>query len=433
VTAAATEVMEAPPSVAERWRPDTRGWVARIGVLVGIIAGVFWITAIVPQFWADRISLAAIFAVIGLSLNMVLGYVGQVSLGHHGFVGIAAFVSAYYVTEKAGCTVEGGCTLGAFAAGMLFAALSGAVAAGILGLVALRIKGLYLALITLAYGFVAETSIFEIAFLTRGGAGMPAPRPEGFTSDRAFAFLTFAFLTAVVFVDWRFVRSKVGRAVLSLKHSEAVASSYGINVTAYKVLAFILSGMLAGIGGGLFAFHSTNVVSNDFQFATAVLWVLMVVIGGLGKRTGVIIGSAFIALFPFLIELWGSLENFVEDTLNREPSYLPLVVGPALAVLTLVSFPGGIAEQISPITRWLRGERFSMHPEGHAPKKHKAHKRGALMAKLGIHRDGSTTEPRTDAQASRGDEPADAGGVDASEEPGREDEQPVGSGATEKS
>ena len=86
---------------------------------------------------------------------------------------------------------------------------------------------------------------------------MPAPRPEGFTSDRAFAFLTFAFLIAVIYVDWRFVRSKVGRAVLSLKHSEAVASSYGINVTAYKVLAFILSGLLAGIGGGLFWTAST--------------------------------------------------------------------------------------------------------------------------------------------------------------------------------
>lgn len=263
---------------------------------------------------------------------------------------------------------------------------------------------------------------------------MPAPRPEGFTSDRAFAFLTFAFLTAVIFVDWRFIRSKVGRAVLSLKHSEAVASSYGINVTAYKVLAFILSGLLAGIGGGLFAFHSTNVVSNDFQFATAVLWVLMVVIGGLGNRTGVVIGSAFIALFPFLIELWGSLENFVEGTLNREPSYLPLVVGPALAVLTLVSFPGGIAEQISPITRWLGGDRFSVHPQGHAPKKDKAHKRGALLAKLGIHRDGSATEPTgDDAQTSHEDETTVVGGLDASEEPGREDEQPVGSGAKEKS
>ena len=258
---------------------------------------------------------------------------------------------------------------------------------------------------------------------------MPAPRPEGFTSDRAFAFLTFAFLAAVIFVDWRFIRSKVGRAVLSLKNSEAVASSYGINVTAYKVLAFILSGVLAGVGGGLFAFRSTNVVSNDFQFATSLLWVLMVVIGGLGNRTGVVIGSAFIALFPFLIELWGGLEGFVENTLKRDPSYLPLVVGPALAVLTLIRFPGGIAEQISPITRWLRGERFSMHPEGHAPKKAKTHKRGSLRAKLGMHGDGAAKPVSGDAESSP--DPSAAAAGDGT--PGREDEERVSSSAGEKS
>ena len=126
MTTAATHVLDAP-AAAERWRPETRGWVARFGVLAALFGTVLWITASVPQFWADRISLAVIFAVIGLSLNMVLGYIGQVSLGHHGFVGIAAFVAAYYVTEKAGCTVEGGCTLGAFAAGMLFA-VTGAAA-----------------------------------------------------------------------------------------------------------------------------------------------------------------------------------------------------------------------------------------------------------------------------------------------------------------
>ena len=84
----------------------------------------------------------------------------------------------------------------------------------LLGLIALRIKGLYLALITLAYGFVAERSIFEIPFLTRGGAGMPATRPDGWASDREFAFLCFFFLAVVIYVDWRLIRSKVGRAIL---------------------------------------------------------------------------------------------------------------------------------------------------------------------------------------------------------------------------
>jgi branched-chain amino acid transport system permease protein len=389
-----------------RWQPSVQGWGARLGVLALVFGGVIWATATVPQFWADRISLAVIFAIIGLSLNIVLGYLGQVSLGHHAFVGIAAFVAAYYVTEKAGCSPETGCSVGAFSAGLLFAILSGGAAAGLLGLVALRIRGLYLALITLSYGFMAERSIFETPFLTNGGAGMPAPRPEGFTTDRAFAFLTFAFLALVVFVDWRMIKSKVGRAVLSISHSEPVAASYGINVTQYKVLAFIISGTFAGLAGGLLAFRATNVVSNDFNFANALLWVLMVVVGGLGSRTGVVIGSAFFALFPFLIELIGPLERFISGTLNRNPAEFTPLIGSALAILTIIRFPGGIAEQISPITRWLGGKPFSLHPDGghavdHSPKK-------TVLSKLGLHK-GETEATEGTAEEINDGEPTLAG------------------------
>ena len=385
--------MEATPSRdhAERWSPSVQGWIARLVVLALIFGSVIWATATVPSYWADRISLAVIFCIIGLSLNIVLGYVGQVSLGHHAFVGIAAFVAAYYATNKAGCTLES-CAFGTFMTATVFAALSGAVAAGLLGLIALRIKGLYLALITLAYGFVAERSIFEIPFLTNGGAGMPATRPNGWASDREFAFLCMFFLAAVVYVDWRLLRSKVGRAILSIKHSEAVAATYGINVTSYKVFAFILSGMFAGIAGSLFAFHETNVVSNNFNFANALLWVLMVVVGGLGNRTGVIVGSAFFALFPFLIVLIGPFEHFIADTLGREPDYFTIVIGSAMAILTIIQYPGGIGEQISPITRWLGGKPFTMHPEGH--EKHKAPKAksqsGGVLSKFGLHKSDST-------------------------------------------
>jgi branched-chain amino acid transport system permease protein len=353
----------------QTWTPTSRGWTARLIALGVIFGSIIWITTTVPGYWADRIALAAVWAIIGLSLNVVLGYVGQVSLGHHGFIGIAAFVAAFYATEQAGCTVEGGCSQGAFWAATFFAVISGALTAGLLGLVALRIKGLYLALITLAYGFMAERSIFEISALTRGGAGMPAPRPSGFTSDQAFAFLCFAFLALVLFIDWRLIKSKAGRAILSIKHSEAVAASYGVNVTAYKVLAFVLSGVFAGLAGSLLAFHTENVVANDFQSQIALLWVLMVVVGGLGNRTGVVIGSAFFALFQYLIPLLGPVERFLSATLGREPDEIALVIGALLAILTIVQYPGGIAEQISPITRWLRGEKFSMHPEGHGSHK----------------------------------------------------------------
>lgn len=390
-TATANEVMPAP---RERWVPGAGGWTARLIVLVGILGGVLYLTSVLPGFWADRVALAAIWAMIGLSLNVVLGYVGQVSLGHHAFVGIAAFVAAFFVTERAGCTIDR-CSFGQFSTAVVLAALSGALAAGLLGLVALRIRGLYLALITLAYGFVAERSIFEIPSLTRGGAGMPATRPDGWSTDTQFAFLCFIFLAVVIYLDWRFLRSKVGRAVLAIRHSEPVAASYGVNVTAYKVLAFTMSGLFAGIAGGLLAFHSENVVSNNFSFANATLWVLMVVVGGLGNRVGVIIGSAFFALFPFLLELIRPLEHYIVEDLGRAMGNVTITVGAALALLTMISYPGGIGEQVSPITRWIGGRRFSLHPEGHGshgkPKdaKEKAPAaRAGLIAKLGLHKTG---------------------------------------------
>jgi branched-chain amino acid transport system permease protein len=253
---------------------------------------------------------------------------------------------------------------------------------------------------------MAERSIFEIPFLTNGGAGMPAPRPDGFTTDRAYAYLTFVFLALVIFVDWRFLRSKVGRAVLSIKHSEPVAASYGINITAYKVLAFVLSGMFAGMAGGLMAFRATNVVSNDFNFSIALLWVLMVVVGGLGKRVGVVFISAFFALFPFIAELSTSLEHLVSGTFGRSMSVVTIVIGALLAILTLIQFPGGFAEQVSPITRWLGGKRFTKHPEGegHAPKQ-KGDKKHALMGKLGLHKGSAAKEE----EAAQEEEPETVG------------------------
>jgi branched-chain amino acid transport system permease protein len=393
---AVSETVAAPaePVHSERWQPTVSGWVARLVVLVVIFGGVLYLTATVPGFWADRISLAVIYAIIGLSLNMVLGYVGQVSLGHHGFVGISAFVAAWYVTEKAGCTLEAGCGLTDFFTGIVLATLAGGASALLLGLVALRIKGLYLALITLAYGFMAERSIFEIPALTRGGAGMPAPRPKGFTSDTEFAFLCMVFLVVVLWIDWRFIRSKVGRAVLSIKHSEPVASSYGINVTSYKTMAFILSGMFAGMAGGLYAFRNLNVVSNDFRFELALLWVLMVVVGGLGNRVGVVIGSAFFALFPFLLEAIKPIHAWAED-FGRDLSTFGLILGSALAILTIIQFQGGIGEQISPITRWLGGKKFSMHPEGHGHAPKSGGKKDALLAKVGLTKKADPKEEAT--------------------------------------
>ena len=361
----------------EAWRPDAKGWAARIGVLLLILGYGAYLTATVSQSWANLIAQAAIYAIIGLSLNVILGYTGQVSLGHHGFVGLSAFVSALLVSEQGQ----------SFWIALVAATLTGAATARVLGLVALRIKGLYLALITLTFGFVASNSLFEIPALTRGGQGMPAPRPDGFTSNRAYAYLCLGMLAVAIFVDWRIVRSKVGRAILAVKQSEAVAASYAVNVTFYKAFAFILSGAFAGLAGSLFAHRVGVVVANNFQFQAALLWVLMVVVGGLGRRTGVVIASMFFALFSSLIGELEFLRHFLEDTLHREADEFTLLIGSLLALEVIIFAPHGLGGRLAPLTSWIGGSKFSMHPEGGGShKKSHGEGRARLMRRLGLER-----------------------------------------------
>ncbi|MFA5787324.1 MAG: branched-chain amino acid ABC transporter permease [Actinomycetota bacterium] len=329
---------------AKVFRPSPIGWAARASFLLVVFGGLLVLPLILPGYRTFQYSYALIFAIVGLSVNVLSGYAGQISLGHQAFVGVGAFVSGNLVSEQHL----------SFWLALPLAAVSGGVAAGLLGLVALRLRGLYLALVTLAYGAVATASIFEIKSLTRGGAGMPAPRPAGFTSDRAYTYLVLGVFALVLWVDWRLVRSKVGRALFALRENEQVAASFGIDVTLYKVLAFVLSGFFAGVAGSLFAHWRTTVVASDFDFILALTFVLMAVVGGLGSRAGVVIGSAFFALLPVLL-----------GTVTVKPfGLLALWVtafGAALLLITLRFYPGGVGQQIQPLVRWASGGRLGLN------------------------------------------------------------------------
>jgi branched-chain amino acid transport system permease protein len=315
-------------------KPDLRGWIPRYIAMAGVLALVLYLPY-VPFWQPDWVSYAIIFVMIGISINILIGYAGQVSLGHQAFVGVGAFTSAILVS-KAGLT---------FWLAIVVAAATGAISALVLGFVALRLKGLYLALITLAYGGIAERVIFSVRAITGGGAGTDAPRPAGFTGEHAFTYLCIFFLGLVFFIDWRLMKSKAGRAILAIRENEIAAASFGINVVMYKLLAFVLSGAMAGLAGALLAHRRTVVVSVDFDFKIALTFVLMTAVGGLGSRGGIFIGASFFAIFP----LWfNSLQVWV------------LIIGPLLLLLTLTLFPGGVGQQLKPITEWLKGNPFTM-------------------------------------------------------------------------
>lgn len=342
------------PAVHREPRLSPVGLAARTVVALLIVVGVLLLPVFLDNVWDRRISLAAIYAIIGLSVNIITGHAGQISLGHQAFVGIGAFASSYIVS-RIGVN---------FFMAVGLAGVTGAIMALALGLVALRIRGLYLALITLSFGVMAETTVFNFRPFTGGGAGAPAPRPAGFLTEQAFAYLCFIFVALFLFVDWRLVKSKAGRAIVSVRNDERVAATLGINVTAYKLLAFVTGGFLAGVAGSLFAHRNEFVQALDFEFSTALVWILMAVVGGLGSRAGVVIGSAFFAIFPQVIPATSINVPVIGEIVT--PTLTP-TIGALLLLLTLTLYPGGIGQQLLPLRRWLAGGSFRPHHRKRAP------------------------------------------------------------------
>ncbi|MBA0126088.1 branched-chain amino acid ABC transporter permease [Haloechinothrix sp. YIM 98757] len=348
-----TKALPAVAAAENGWfRPSAGGWFARAAAWVLLL----WLILAVPanvlspfDFGVSDINLAiaaVIFAIIGLSLNVLIGYAGQLSLGHQAFVGIGAFASAYVVTNLG---------LG-FWFGVVVAAGFGAVQALALGAVSLRVTGLYFALVSLAYGTFAENSLFAVSEITGGEGGKPADRPAGFAEDQMYYFLCLAFLVLVLWLDWRLTRSKGGRALQALRENPRVAASYGIDVRRYTLLAFVVSGTFAGIGGALMAHHQQIIVPGIFDFQLALIFVVMTVVGGLRNRIGVVIGSAF---FAGLGEGGGSEGGgFLERTIGLPAEFTGIVIGPFLLLIVITLLPGGIGQLIGPVKDWMLGKRF---------------------------------------------------------------------------
>lgn len=334
-----------------RARPSVPGLALR-GVVWLALAGVVAICASSGETVASYATQAAIFVVVGLSLNVILGYTGQLSLGHQGLVGSGALLAAYTSTAHDA----------PFVVAMLFGALAGGICALVVGAVALRISGLYLSLVTLVFGVTLQQSLFQVRQLTGGGAGEPADRPSFLLSNSRYFLVCAGLAVAVVYLDYRLTKSKAGRAMSAIKADERVAASMGINVVGYKLFAFVLSGLLAGLAGGAYAFWSQQFTGSDYSFNLAILFVLMTVVGGVGSRAGVIVGSVFFAflqsLLPTLRPYKWFANLFPSDIASNVLQFGPGFVGAMLLLLTLTLNPGGIAQQIAPLVRWLTGGRF---------------------------------------------------------------------------
>jgi branched-chain amino acid transport system permease protein len=357
--AVGSEVIHAP--ARPRYQVDTTGWVGRGAVAVGIAFVPIVVPWLLGSDWAQRCTLAAIYAVIGLSMNILVGYAGQISLGQQAFVGVGALAAA----NLAGSGIN---DADPFSFGLSFvaAAAIGAGTAVLLGAVALRIKGLYLALVTLVFGSVAADAVFTVEGLNGHSAGVPATRPTALAGNYQFYLFCLAIVVVVLYVDWSFTRTKAGRAVNALRENESVAQAFAVNVMGYKLLAFSISGAMAGLAGAMYAFWNQSFSDKDFTstagFQKALIFLVMVVVGGLGSRAGVVIASAFFGLLDPLLSLGFDLvgaSNWYIDHKN----YIPGFIGALLLLQTIVMNPGGLGQVVRPLGRWLGGSRFSLHDD----------------------------------------------------------------------
>jgi branched-subunit amino acid ABC-type transport system permease component len=238
--------------------------------------------------WRLAVTKGLVFAVISLSFVVLTGFSGQISLGHTAFMGISTFTTAHLVADL------GMPVWLAFAAGAL-----AAVPAGVLiGLIAVRLHGLFLALMTLAFAFMAHEMFFTETFVSGPEGRLALPRPPGAEGDTAFYLMILAILAIFIVVAANLRTGRTGRVLAALRDSETGGRALGINVVKYKVVVFGLSAFMAGVGGILVGMSAGQVARLDFIPFYSLIYLTVAVIGGIFHSGGAVTAGLFFGLFP---------------------------------------------------------------------------------------------------------------------------------------
>ena len=236
-----------------------------------------------------------IYAIVLFGLDIVVGYTGQVSLGHSGLFGIGAYTAGVLVMKLgAGLWLT-------LPAAVLITAGFGAL----LALPALRVTGPYLAMVTLAFGTIIQILINEMSFLTEGPLGIKIAKPSMFghmLDEREFFWLVAVLLILSLIFVHRVLRSHLGRAFEALRGSPVASDCMGVSVYRYKVYAFVISAGLAGLAGSLYAYSEQYISPNTYNFELTVMFLLAVIMGGRKTRSGSILGAAIVVLLPKLLD-----------------------------------------------------------------------------------------------------------------------------------
>ncbi len=300
-------------------------WVIFFGFLILI----FTFPLYLGNYWLGVLNLISITLIAALGLNILTGYCGQLSIGHAGFIAVGAYTSAI-ITGKLGFP---------FLVGLIAAGVTAGIIGLIFGLPSVRVKGFYLAITTIAAQFIIIWVINHWTSLTGGLNGMSVPYASiaGFTFDsetRQFYLIIIITIICVFFAK-NLARTRVGRAFIAIRDNDLAAEVMGINLLYYKLLAFFLGCFLAGIAGSLLAHWSVSLTTESFTFRDSILYVGMIIIGGLGTTLGPILGVAFIRFLDVGVT---KLSPVLQSTFPTLPSGFTTGIAPILFGLAIILF-----------------------------------------------------------------------------------------------
>lgn len=295
-------------------------------------------------YWLSQLTFILIYSIAGIGLMILSGYTGLLSAGHAAFLGVGAYTQAILIAAGWPFPV---CIA---AAGAL-----SAIVGIIVGLPALRVRGFYLAIATLAFGFIVEEILTRWESVTGGNLGLMVKSPVflginlGTTSAFYWTSLTICVLMTFVLIN--LLRSATGRAFIAIRDSEISAQSMGINLARYKTISFAFSAAAVGIAGALYAHQIRFLSPEQFSLIQSIDLIMLVVIGGLASIHGIFFGAIFLIVAPQLI---GLLRLWLPDTIGQAPGLQAVIYGLTLVLIVMFE-PGGI------YARWVRVRTYFQH------------------------------------------------------------------------
>ena len=318
---------------------DERIFETRLPV-IGVV-GLLAVLACVPYFagtyWLDVLNRIGIAIIGAIGLNILIGFTGQISIGHAAFLAVGAYGTAILGT-KAGLP---------FWLAIPLAAVLTSLFGLVFGVPSLRLKGLYLAIATLAAHFITTYGVIHWESMTNGVLGFNVTPPKVFglaiDSDERVFYLIYALVVPAVFFAKNLFRTRVGRAFIAVRDRDVAASVIGVSLYRYKLLAFVLSSFYAGVAGGLMAYHSRIVFPDAFSLLVAIDYLAMIIIGGMGSILGSIYGAVFMTLLPEVLKLSAtSLTGVYPNAFGLIASARDIVFGLAI-IFFLMYEPAGLA------------------------------------------------------------------------------------------